>query len=152
MTKHRILVFGNDRYASLIIRWILEYNGCQARSVFGPEAAIKALTKRKYGLVIAKSCAGSDDSLRVLKRGKQLNPIMKIILMSDNYSLVFPWEAYCIEVDDYLLMPMSPTELWRRVSRCLESEPDLRAGASKKTRLAPLTRKGRPYGQEIPLG
>ena len=33
---------------------------------------------------------------------------------------IFPLEAYQIEVDDYLLMPVSPLELWRRVNRCLE--------------------------------
>jgi DNA-binding NtrC family response regulator len=148
----RILVFGNDRYATLIIRWILEYKGCQAKSVFWPKAALKALAQRNYSLVIAKSCAGSDNNLRVLKKAKQLNPVTKIILMSDNYSMVFPWEAYCIEVDDYLLMPVSPNELWRRVSRCLEPRPTERLRASPRIKVGSQSSKGENFVQEIPLG
>jgi signal transduction histidine kinase len=57
----------------------------------------------------------------VLKRAKRLNPEVKLMVVSGNHEVTFPPEAYQIEVDDYLLMPISPTELWRRVSKCLES-------------------------------
>jgi signal transduction histidine kinase len=43
------------------------------------------------------------------------------MVVSGNHEVTFPPEAYQIEVDDYILMPVNPTELWRRVSHCLES-------------------------------
>lgn len=46
MVMPRILVFGNDRYASRIIRWVLEYKGYQTKAVFRSEAAMAALVKR----------------------------------------------------------------------------------------------------------
>jgi len=64
---------------------------------------------------------GELDNLDVLKRAKRLNPEVKIMVVSGNHEATFPLEAYQIEIDDYILMPVSPTELWRRVNNCLQS-------------------------------
>ena len=62
------------------------------------------------------------------------------MVVSGNDDAIFPLEVYQVEVDDYLLMPMNPAELWRRVSQCLEDRElvDLRpvtgsAASSGKT-------------------
>jgi hypothetical protein len=34
--------------------------------------------------------------------------------------LAFPLEAYNIDIDDYIIMPISGSEFWRRVKDCLE--------------------------------
>jgi signal transduction histidine kinase len=44
------------------------------------------------------------------------------MVISANGEAIFPLEAYEVEVDDYILMPISPAELWRRVSQCLEDK------------------------------
>ena len=152
MAKSRILVVGYEQKTSRTICWVLEYKGHKARPASGPEAAIEALIEKNYDLVIAEFGNGSGDNLRVLRRAKQLNPRTRIILMNDNQSPLFPLEAYCLEVDDYLLMPISPTELWRRVSRCLEPAPDLRLGETTEDRFISLTRRGDNFAQEIPVG
>lgn len=152
MDKKRILVVGYEQHTSRTICWVLEYQGHKARSAFGPEAAIEALIKKNYDLVIAQFSQKSGDNLRVLRRAKQLNPEIKIILMHDNQSQIFPQEAYYIDVDDYLVMPISPLELWRRVGRCLEPVPDLRLGASSQDKFSSLTRTGGDFAQEILLG
>ena len=76
--------------------------------------------KKNYDLVIAKLTTDDMESLDILKRARRLNPEVKIMVVSGNNDAIFPLEAYQVEVDDYLLMPVSPTELWRRVSHCLE--------------------------------
>ena len=152
MAKSRILVVGYEQKTSRTICWVLEYKGYKARSAFGPEAAIEALIEKNYDLVIAEFGNGSGDNLRVLRRAKQLNPRTRIILMNDNQSPLFPLEAYCLEVDDYLLMPISPIELWRRVSRCLEPALDLRLGETTEDKFISLTRRGENFAQEIPVG
>jgi signal transduction histidine kinase len=65
-----------------------------------------------------------------LKRATKLNPEVKIMVIGADQHLILPLEPYRIEVDDYLLLPTGPTELWRRVSRCLEEVVDLETAAS----------------------
>jgi response regulator RpfG family c-di-GMP phosphodiesterase len=55
-----------------------------------------------------------------LKLAKWLNPEIRVMAASGNKNAIFPLEVYRVEVDDYLLMPVNPTELWRRVNRCME--------------------------------
>jgi len=121
MAKYEILLLGDGSHLFRTMAWVLEYKGYAVKTAISPEAALEALVKRNYDLVIAKLSMSEMDGVEVLKRAKRLNPEVKIMLVSGNHELTFPPEAYQIEVDDYLLMPISPTEMWRRVSQCLES-------------------------------
>ena len=98
----------------------MDYKGFAVKVTATPEAALEALVKKNYDLVIAKLTTADRESLDILKRAKRLNPEVKIMVVSGNDDAIFPLEVYQIEVDDYLLMPVSPPELWRRVSHCLE--------------------------------
>jgi signal transduction histidine kinase len=120
MAKHDILLIGDGTNLLKTIAWVLDYKGFAVKVTASPEAALEALVKKNYDLVIAKLTTGDRESLDILKRAKRLNPEVKIMVVSGNNDAIFPLEAYQIEVDDYLLMPVSPPELWRRVNRCLE--------------------------------
>jgi len=121
MASHDILLMGDGSHLFRTIAWVLEYKGYKVRVAASPETALEALVKKNYDLVIGKLNTGELDGIEVLKRAKRLNPDVKVMVVSSNHEVTFPREAYQIEVDDYLLMPVSPTELWRRVSRCCES-------------------------------
>ncbi len=121
MASHEILLMGDGSHLFRTIAWVLEYKGYKVRVAASPEAALEALVKKNYDLVIGKLNTEELDGIEVLKRAKRLNPKVKVMVVSSNHEVTFPREAYQIEVDDYLLMPVSPTELWRRVSRCFES-------------------------------
>jgi signal transduction histidine kinase len=120
MTPQQILLFGDGSHLFRTIGWVLEYKGFRVKAAASPEAAIEALVKKNFDLVIARVTMGERDGIEVLKRAKKLNPQAKVMVVSDNHDVTFPLETYEIEVDDYLLMPISPLELWRRVSSCLE--------------------------------
>ena len=120
MAKQDILVIGDGTNLLKTIGWVLDYKGFAVRVTASPEAALEALVKKNYDLVIAKLTTDDRESLDILKRAKRLNPEVKIMIVSGNNDAIFPLEAFQIEVDDYLLMPLSPPELWRRVSHCLE--------------------------------
>jgi len=120
MAKYDILLIGDGTNLLKTIGWVLDYKGFAVKVTATPEAALEALVKKNYDLVIAKLTTGDRESLDLLQRAKRLNPEVKIMVVSGNSDAIFPLEAYQIEVDDYLLMPVSPPELWRRVSRCLE--------------------------------
>ncbi len=121
MAKYEILLLGDGSHLFRTIAWVLEYKGYSVKAAASSEAALEALVKRNYDLVIAKLSLAELDGLDVLKRARRLNPQVRIMVVSGNHEVTFPREAYQIEVDDYILMPVSPTELWRRVSKCLES-------------------------------
>jgi CheY-like chemotaxis protein len=120
MTKHDILLIGGDTDLLKTIGWVLDYKGFGVKVTDSPEAALEALVKKNYDLVIAKLTTADMETLEILKRAKRLNPEVKIMVVSGNDDAVFPLEVYQFEVDDYLLMPVNPAELWRRVSHCLE--------------------------------
>ncbi len=120
MAKYDILLIGDGTNLLKTIGWVLDYKGFAVKVTAGPEAALEALVKKNYDLVIAKLTTDDRESLDILKRARRLNPEVKLMVVSGNNDAIFPLEAYQVEVDDYLLMPVSPAELWRRVSHCLE--------------------------------
>ena len=120
MAKYDILLIGDGTNLLKTIGWVLDYKGFAVKVTASPEAALEAMVKKNYDLVIAKLSTDDRESLDILKRAKRLNPEVKIMVVSGNNAAIFPLEAYELEIDDYLLMPVSPTELWRRVSHCLE--------------------------------
>jgi DNA-binding response OmpR family regulator len=122
MAKYDILLIGDGTNLLNTIGWVLEYKGFAVKMTAGPEAALEALVKKNYDLVVARVTANDMDGLDILKRARRLNPEVKVMVVSGNHDAIFPLEAYEIEADDYLLMPVSPPELWRRVSRCLEGQ------------------------------
>jgi signal transduction histidine kinase len=120
MAKYDILLIGDGTKLLKTLGWVLDYKGFAVKVTASPEAALEALVKKNYDLVIARVTTADMDSLDILKRAKRLHPEVKLMVISGNNAAIFPLEAYQIEVDDYLLMPVNPTELWRRVSHCLE--------------------------------
>jgi len=140
MARQDILVIGDGKNLLHTIGWVLEYKGYAVRVTAGPEDALEALVRKNYDLVVAKLNRADRENLDILQRAKDLNPAVKIMVVSYNDPAIFPLEAFLLEVDDYLVMPLSPPELWRRVSHCLEDrevvdlEPVRRAAAGSGRR------------------
>lgn len=120
MAKDDILLIGDGTDFLKTMGWVLDYKGFAVKVTSSPEAALEALVKKNYDLVIAKLTADDRENLDILQRARRLNPEVKLMVVSGNNDAIFPLEAYQVDVDDYLLMPVNPPELWRRVSHCLE--------------------------------
>lgn len=120
MATYDILLIGDGTDLLKTIGWVLGYKGFAVKVTASPGAALEALVKKNYDLVIARLTAAEMESLEIVKRAKRLNPEVKIMIVSGDGDAIFPWEVYQVEIDDYILMPVNPTELWRRVSRCLK--------------------------------
>jgi len=120
MAKFEILLLGSGSYAFRTMDWVLEFKGFSVNLLGSPEAALEALVKKNYDLIIAKISKEERDNLEVLKRAKRLNPEIKVMLVSGSLDTTFPLEAYQIDIDDYVIMPISTSELWRRVQTCLD--------------------------------
>jgi two-component system sensor histidine kinase/response regulator len=120
MAKYDILLVGDGSNLLQTISWVLEYKGFSVKTAATPEAALEALVRKNYDLVLARITTAYMDGLDILKRAKRLNPEVKIMVVSGNDDSVLPLEAFELEADDYIVLPVRPTELWRRVSQCLE--------------------------------
>jgi CheY-like chemotaxis protein len=120
MAKYEILLVGDGSNLLQTISWVLEYKGFSVKTAATPEAALEALVRKNYDLVLARITSAYMDGLDILRRAKRLNPEVKIMVVSGNNDSVLPLAAFELEADDYLMMPVRPTELWRRVTQCLE--------------------------------
>jgi PleD family two-component response regulator len=120
MAKAEILLLGDGSHPFRTMGWVLEYRGFSIKALQGPEAALEALVKNNYDLIIAKLSRKDKDNFAVLQQAKKISPLTKIMLVTDRLDLAFPLEAYAVEVDDYIIMPISAGEFWRRVETCLE--------------------------------
>jgi signal transduction histidine kinase len=120
MAKYDILLVGDGSNLLQTISWVLEYKGFSVKTAATPEAALEALVRKNYDLIVSRITSAYMDGLDILTRAKRLNPEVKIMVVSGNNDSVLPLPAFELEADDYILMPIRPTELWRRVSQCLQ--------------------------------
>lgn len=141
MTKNEILLLGDGSHPFRTMGWVLEYRGFSIKALRGPEAALEALVKKNYDLIIAKLSQAEKDNLAVLWQAKKINPSTKIMLVTDRLDLAFPLEAYNLDIDDYIIMPISASEFWRRVKDCLKGSV---------VDLAPAHTLARPFPEVYP--
>jgi DNA-binding NtrC family response regulator len=120
MAEYDILLIGDGANVLKTIGWVLDYRGCAVKMTASPEAALEALVKKNYDLVIAKLTTADRESFEILQRASRLNPEVKVMVVAGNNDVIYLLDAYEFEVDDYILMPVSPAELWWRVIHCLE--------------------------------
>ena len=120
MDGHKILVFGDERHLFQSICWALEYKGYCVRMTPRPEAALAHLIEQDFDLIVAKLRMEDLQSLDVLKRARKLNPEVGIMVVSPDCNVIIPLESLQIEIDDYLLLPITPNKLISRVGQCLE--------------------------------
>jgi DNA-binding response OmpR family regulator len=118
MDGYDILLVGEGSHLFATLAWALGYKGYRIESAAKPEAALQALVKKNFDLVIARLSKEDKDVLEILQRAKMLNPSVKVMVLTGQHQ-AFPRGAYEMDLDDYLMAPVTPAELWRRVNRCL---------------------------------
>lgn len=84
-----------------------------------PLEALAELARKYFRLVIVKLQRKTADSPVLLNAVKDLNPEATLIILGEYASL--PVEAFHLAVDDYILLPCRPVEVWRRITSCLKA-------------------------------
>jgi DNA-binding response OmpR family regulator len=141
MADFEILLWDDGAPIFQTLSWVLDYKGYKAAAVSIPEAAIEALATKNYDLLIAKLPLAPDHGLKVIKRAKKLNPEIRVIVVGNEGQVAFPLEAYRLRIDDYILMPCTAPELWRRVAACLGSLEKKRPESDSQLRLAEINER-----------
>jgi DNA-binding response OmpR family regulator len=120
ISGYTVLMLTEDSHLYRKLGRVLENKGCR---VLWDNTQVEAVHIRQIDLILAQVNAEVGQNLTVLKQFKRLNPQVRVVLCTREGETAFPVEAYQLEVDDYLLMPCTPAEFWRRMAACLQRSP-----------------------------
>jgi signal transduction histidine kinase len=98
---------------------ILAEKGHRTCVTDSPLEALAELARKYFRLVIVKVQGKTADSPMLLNAVKALNPEATLILLGEDARL--PVEVFQLAVDDYILLPCRPVEVWRRITSCLKA-------------------------------
>ena len=120
MKKHTILLVDDDPLITRGIGKNLEIKGYQVATADSGEKAFELLHKSPFDLVIADLVMEKIDGIQVLEKTKELNPETMVIIITGYGEKENIIDAFRLNVDDFLLKPLEPEELYFRVEQCLE--------------------------------
>ncbi len=141
MATCEILLLDDGSPLFRTLAWVLDYKGYGVASVSTAESALESLVTKNYDLLIAKLAMDPKNGMDVVKRAKKLNADTRIILVGGDDRFAFPIEAYRLRIDDYILMPCTPAELWRRVANCLAGLETRHRESDSQVRLAAINER-----------
>ena len=121
MRPEDILIVNDDSPFLKTIGLILAEKGHRTCVTNTPSEALAELARKYFRLVIVKLQGETADSLALLKAVKDLNPRARLIILGEDAR--FPVKAFQLAVDDYILLPCRPVEVWRRITGCLKALP-----------------------------
>ena len=120
MRKYKILLVDDDLFILKAIGPALEDKGYQVSTAAAGEEAIEIMAEKAFDLVITDLIMGSIDGIDVLKKAKELNTEMMVMVLTGFGDMNSTIDALRLGADDYMLKPCELEEIYFRVSSCLE--------------------------------
>ena len=120
MKKYNLLLVDDDPFILEGIGEDLESNGYQVSRASSGESAVELLESIHFDLVITDLVMDSTDGIQVLKRTKELNSDIQVIILTGYGDTDSAIEALRSQADDFLLKPCESQEMLFRVKNCLE--------------------------------
>ena len=121
MRPEDILIVNDGSPFLKTIGLILADKGHRTCVTNSPSEALGELARKYFRLVIVRLQGKAAGSPALLKAVKDLNPKARLIILGEEARL--PVEAFQIAVEDYILLPCRPVEVWRRITGCLKALP-----------------------------
>ena len=119
MRPEDILIVNDGSPFLKTIGLILAQKGHRTCVTNSPLEALAELARKYFRLVIVKLQGKNADAPALLNAVKDLNPEARLIILGEDAHL--PVEAFQLAVDDYILLPCRPVEVWRRITSCLKA-------------------------------
>jgi len=114
------LLNNSDAGVLRTIEWALKDRGLEVTAVSEATAAIRALHKHHYDVVLTDMDTNSENGFAVLKEAKNIDPETIVILLGCQDPTAFDLEGLPVEVDEVVFAPCGTPKLWKRLSSCLE--------------------------------
>ncbi len=137
MKKCNLLLVDDDPFILEGIGEDLESNGYQVTRASSGESAVELLESGHFDLVITDLVMGSTNGIRVLKKTKEIDSDIQVIILTGYGDIDSAIEALRSQADDFLLKPCESQEMLFRVKNCLEKQE--------------LTRKINLYQKILPM-
>lgn len=122
-SSRQILVVDDDADTCALISDILEDDGYRVDSCLSGEAAIEALERGDYGLVLCDIKMPRVTGLDLLLYVRRMHLDAEVILMTAYASLQTAIQALRGEAFDYLIKPFSLNDLRQRAREALDRQP-----------------------------
>ncbi|MCU0586520.1 MAG: response regulator [Syntrophobacteraceae bacterium] len=130
----RILVVDDEFVVRDSIKEWLTVEGYHVDMAESGFEAVDRLAAQAYGLMLVDIKMPGMDGVEVLKRAKELNPDMPVVMMTAYATVETAVEAMKVGARDYLMKPFDPEAMAEQVARIYEEsrpspEEDLEVGA-----------------------
>ena len=140
MRPEDILIVNDGSPFLKTIGLILADKGHRTCVTNDPLEARTELARKYFRLVIIKLQGKAVDAPALLKAVKDLNPKARLIILGEDARL--PVETFKIAVDDYILLPCRPVEVWRRITSCLKALRGAAVPKGVQGKLDAINRRG----------
>lgn len=120
MKPYHLLLVDDDPFILEGIGEELENRGYRVTRANNGELAITLLQNAPFDLVITDLVMERTDGIQVLKRSKEIDATVMVIILTGFGDMLSAIEALQSQADDYLLKPCESAEVFFRVERCLE--------------------------------
>lgn len=117
---HKILLVDDDLLILQSISSTLEQEGYRVTTAANGDKAIELMNNSNFDLILTDLVMEPVDGIGVLKKAKEINPEIIVIILTGYGDLISAVEALRLDADDYLLKPCEPEELSFRICSCLE--------------------------------
>jgi two-component system response regulator YesN len=115
-----ILLADDDLNILESISSCLKNDGFSITKASDGRAALEAIKKNYFDLIISDLNMPRANGLAVLKEAKIANPDTIVIITSGDQDFESVSEAFHLGADSYLVKPFGPDELYRHINKCFE--------------------------------
>lgn len=122
MNKYSLLLVDDDPFILEGIGEDLERSGYQVTRAESGQIALTLLESIYFDLVITDLVMDSTDGIQVLKKTKELNSDIQVIILTGFGDMNSAIEALRNQADDFLVKPCESHEMLFRVKNCLKKQ------------------------------
>lgn len=150
MEKKKVLIVDDQPPVCQSVGRILRKGGCEVAEAFDGEAALAALEKERFDLVIADLMMPRLSGMELLRYVKQHHPEVEVVMITGYASIESAVEATKIGAAGYVPKPFTPQELTSVVEKALANAKPPVPEQTEKTEPAEQA-KGGKVDQDIPF-
>lgn len=139
----KILIVDDEINIGLILSKFLIRNGFEVDSVTSGSAAIEALAKETYTLVLCDFRLEDTDGREILKKIKSSYPNTGVIIITGYSDIKLAVELIKMGAYDYITKPLYPDEILSTINKAIETQEALSKTGSESSFISPAKVKDR---------
>ena len=109
----------------------LEGKGFEMKGVSSGDEAVSVLSKETFDLVLLDESMPGKTGLETLQEIKEISANVPVIMITKNEAEGLMNQAIGMKIDDYLLKPINPLQIFSAIKRVLEAHSIQEGAASK---------------------